>query len=539
MYCDGISVPPKSVTGAELPSARLISLEVFNDTNILNPKFTQAFMQFAQMIAHDIGNVLSAPTERGCCKSDGKLVSNPDSSCLYIPVPENDSIHSEMMCLNFVRSMTNNDMQCPVYPIKPAEQINAATASLDLSHVYGISEESLKSQRLFQNGMLAMEKRFNSTWPIHDPNTKNSCFTENSQETCYISGDPRINQSPTLSVMQILFIREHNRIALELQKLNPHWSDETLFQEARRINIAEFQYIAYYGWFYSIVGVKNLESLGYYYQPSGSEYANDYNATLDLSVMNEFTSGVFRLLHSTIDGRLRKVSEAHTLEDVVRLSDHFLRPKVIEGSYDSFVRGMLAQPAQFFDKNYDEEIRSFLFRFQKKYGSDMKAIDIQRGRDHGLASYNDLRSFCGLSRASKWEDFVDHIPVNDVENLKKVYADVNDVDLNVGSSLERPYAPNTMIGITYACILKIQVKAFRSGDRFWFENNDPAARFTPNQLAEIRKASFSRIICDNTESIFSVSQNAFLIPNDFNNTYVNCSDLPVVDLSLFKEHIAG
>ena len=107
--------------------------------------------------------------------------------------------------------------------------------------------------------------------------------------------------------------------------------------------------------------------------------------------------------------------------------------------------------------------------------------------------------------------------------------------MNVGSSLEKPYAPGITIGITYTCILKIQIKAFRSGDRFWFENNDPAARFTPNQLAEIRKASLSKIICDNTESIFSVPQNVFMIPNDVNNTYVKCSDVPEVDLSLFKE----
>jgi len=92
-----------------------------------------------------------------------------------------------------------------------------------------------------------------------------------------------------------------------------------------------------------------------------------------------------------------------------------------------------------------------------------------------------------------------------------------------------------MIGITYLCVLRIKVRAFRSGDRYWFEANDPAIRFTPNQLAEIRKVSFSRIICDNTESIFSIPQNVFDIPNDLNNTYVKCSDLPKVDLSLFKE----
>jgi hypothetical protein len=107
--------------------------------------------------------------------------------------------------------------------------------------------------------------------------------------------------------------------------------------------------------------------------------------------------------------------------------------------------------------------------------------------------------------------------------------------MNVGSSLERPYSPGITIGITYLCILKIQLKGVRSGDRFWFENNDPAIRFTPNQLAEIRKASFSRIICDNTESIFSIPQNVFTIPNDVDNTYVKCSDIPKVDLTLFKE----
>ena len=92
-----------------------------------------------------------------------------------------------------------------------------------------------------------------------------------------------------------------------------------------------------------------------------------------------------------------------------------------------------------------------------------------------------------------------------------------------------------MIGFTYLCIFKIQLRAVRYGDRYWFETNDPAIRFTPNQLAEVRKVSFSRIICDNTESIFSIPQNVFAIPNDVNNTYVKCSDLPKVDLSLFKE----
>lgn len=40
----------------------------------------------------------------------------------------------------------------------------------------------------------------------------------------------RVNEQTVLAMVHLLFVREHNRIAVELSKINPHWNDETIFQ---------------------------------------------------------------------------------------------------------------------------------------------------------------------------------------------------------------------------------------------------------------------------------------------------------------------
>lgn len=173
------------------------------------------------------------------------------------------------------------------------------------------------------------------------------------------------------------------------------------------------------------------------------------------------------------------ISEIRSSTGSLRLSDWFNRPAIVEAgeNYDFLIRGMGTQPEQLTDINYDAEIKHFLFKRNMPFGGDLKAIDIQRNRDHGLASYNDYREFCGLRRAERWEDFLDLLSPKSVESLQNMYASFEDVDLTVGGSLEA-HVEGTLSGPTFLCILTEQFYRTRVGDRFFFERGDKELAFS-------------------------------------------------------------
>ncbi len=69
------------------------------------------------------------------------------------------------------------------------------------------------------------------------------------------TGDSRVTEQPQLTVTHTIWMREHNRIAQTLASLNPRWSSETVFQEARRIVTAEYQHITYNKFLPTFLGI--------------------------------------------------------------------------------------------------------------------------------------------------------------------------------------------------------------------------------------------------------------------------------------------
>lgn len=256
-YGDGISSPTISINGQQLPSARLISLIVFGENDVPDREFTISNMQWGQIMTHDMSLGAGATQSRKhsvqCCTEDGRVMNNGvlPSGCFPILIPKNDPAHSQtgVDCMNFVRTQTDRDNNCPeAAQNRPAEQLSVVTSYLDLSLVYGNSEQQNRPIRAFTGGRMLVENRAGNEWPPQDPNATAACDVQTPRETCYLGGDVRINQNPGLTTMQILLLREHNRIADNLQTINPQWDDETVFQEARKINIAQYQHISYYEW---------------------------------------------------------------------------------------------------------------------------------------------------------------------------------------------------------------------------------------------------------------------------------------------------
>lgn len=128
------------------------------------------------------------------------------------------------------------------------------------------------------------------------------------------------------------------------------------------------------------------------------------------------------------------------------------------------------------------------------FGLDLAAINIQRGRDHGVPAYTQWREPCGLSPVRDWNDLEKVVGIDTGRRIQQGYRTVDDVDLFVAGIAERPVIGG-LVGPTFACIIAQQFSNLRKGDRFWYENSKFESSFTPAQLQSIRQVSLAQLIC--------------------------------------------
>merc|ERR1719209_2092574 len=191
-------------------------------------------------------------------------------------------------------------------------------------------------------------------------------------------------------------------------------------------------------------------------------YNNKYDPTINPTITNVFASAAFRFGHTLVQGMLDLVKEVQferKKSSTIPLSDTFFNPELmyVPGELDKFLVGLATQPSQKFDNIFTEQVTNHLFQPKNKsFGMDLVALNIQRGRDHGLPGYNAFRELCGIKRVTDFEYFNDLIPIKIVERLKLIYDHVDDVDLFIGGISETP-VPGALLGPTFQCIIGDQL----------------------------------------------------------------------------------
>jgi hypothetical protein len=373
----------------------------------------------------------------------------------------------------------------------PREQVNTITAFIDASNVYGSDEERVRALRTNDGTGRLKTSAEGRYLPYNDDDLDND--RGNARRTLFVAGDIRANEQLGLTAMHTLFVREHNRLAGVIAAEDPDLHGHEIFELARKIVGAQMQVITYYEFLPVLLG------------PGAVGRYEGYNPDIDPTIANEFSTAAYRFGHTMLSPTLMLIDD-EGVESGLPLRDAFFDPSLVPRlGIAGVLRGLSSQQAQTIDVRLVDDVRNLLFGAPGGPGRDLAALNIQRGRDHGLPDYNTARVAYGLPPAATFADISSDPEVQ--EALERAYGDLRHLDLWAGGLAEDPL-PGAMVGETVHAILVDQFRRLRDGDRYWFEQ-DPFFRANPGLLEEVRATTLADVIRRNTTVGDELPENVF------------------------------
>ena len=471
-YRDGMNTP----AGDNRPSARAISnaCSAQYESRQNGKRATDFLWQWGQFLDHDID---LTPT-----------LDPPEEFDISVPAgdPHFDPFSIGNSTIPFDRSyytVTNGVRQ----------QINEITAYIDGSNVYGSDRDrALELRTLDGTGRLRTSD--GDLLPFNVNRFPNAPAAED--PSFFLAGDFRANEQIGLIAMHTLFVREHNFWAHKFRKVFRWVSGDTIYQLARAMVIAEMQAITYNEFLPVLLG------------PNALEPYRGYKPDVNPGIANIFSTAAYRFGHSMLSDRLLRINRFGKPISAgnIALADAFFSPGEVinHGGIDPILRGLASQMAQNIDPYVIDDVRNFLFGPPGAGGFDLASLNIQRGRDHGLPSYNQVRIDLGLPPVSNFTDISFNGEVQ--TNLANVYDAVDNIDIWVGG-LAEDHVPGALVGETFHTILIDQFQRLRDGDRFWYQT------YFPRYLVRlVEKQTLARIVRRNTQIGSEMQDNVFIIP---------------------------
>jgi len=472
-------VPPDYADGAHAPagehraSPRVISNEVVAQSgSIPNERMASDFLwMWGQFLDHDV-------TETP--------VADP-SEPFDIPVPIGDTwfdpAGTGLMTIPLDRSSYD-----VVHGVR--QQVNLITAFIDASNVYGSEEERARELRTL-DGTGRLKTSAGDLLPFNVNGFPNA---PDSSPSYFLAGDIRSNEQVALTAMHTLFVREHNYWADQLGALGA-FDGDTIFELVRALVASEMQAITYREFLPVLLGDNAL--------PPYLGYRADVNA----SMANEFATAGYRVGHTMLSPQLLRVQadgSTHRAGDLP-LAQAFFNPSELSSiGIDPYLRGLSQQLAQEVDPFVIDDVRNFLFGPPGAGGLDLPSLNIQRGRDHGLPSYNEIRKALGHPPAKSFQHVSSDPEIQ--ARLAQAYAGADDIDAWLGFLCE-DHAPGAMVGPTLRTLLGDQFRRLRDGDRFWYQ-----AYLPKSLIAFIEHQTLAKIIRRNTGIGSELPDNVFYVP---------------------------
>ena len=312
---------------------------------------------------------------------------------------------------------------------RPDPRKNNSSHEIDLCQIYGLTPEATEELREGTSGLLKSQLLGGEEFPPHlyeDGERRFEAITVAREEEVpadrradlFAIGTDTGNVQIGHVMMNVLFLREHNRIARLLARDYPDWDDERLFQTARNVSIVllikivieeYINHITPYHFRFSIEGLERLQR---------ARWMRPNRMASEFNLLYRWHSLIPSMLMA--GGRERPVAETAFNPGLV--SEHGLGQLFEEAS---------RQPAG----------RVGLFN-TTAYLLGAETAGINKARAVALAPYNDYREACRFPRARDFASISSDPRVR--EGLRDCYGTPERIEFFVGLFAEDP-RPNSVL----------------------------------------------------------------------------------------------
>ncbi len=375
------------------------------------------------------------------------LPSEADVNALYRREREVRSTDTSVMFMFFAQWFTDSFLRTD----RKDYRTNTSNHEIDLCQIYGLTRAKTRMLRSLQGGRLKnqlvdgeefpaflFEPRAPGERPVFKAEFKGlheeeflidtilADVADERKDSVFAVGLEHGNSSIGNTLMNVVFLREHNRVAGLLQDEHPEWDDDRVFETTRNILIVLLlklvveEYIKHIGPFdFPIEAVP--------FMADGERWNRSNWIAIEFNLLYRWHS----LVPDAIGSGSDRLSPVDFLSNNPLVMTRGVEPLIASLSKERAGKiGLWNTPAFLVDRNRPDHPS-----VQERTTSLM--------RQARLAPYNDYREAFGMDRLSDFEQLTSNVPLH--QRLEALYGHIDKLEWYVGIFAE-DYGESSMMG---------------------------------------------------------------------------------------------